>query len=294
MAKKTEVDNNDDYEFRIVSSTLSPLTNEESLNLLSLIQPYLNITKIKNTYKKLQSRTFTCSFNIQSNFELQRAIYGQYDIIHISKNCCALHFYFTSPKYAVEKICFYLFRCSISLLSAYLINKKLKGLLLDTNDKLNTGNVLNKKNTIFSTTIKNIINFKDTINDTKALSTQSLSAPSTQNNLSSPNSYNIILKSITQNSTQIKDFMLKFIPFYLSYKLTVLSKFGFFLWNNYPVNYIPIVVENNDMDGNSVNNSLSSETYRSIKSDNKELFLVNKNTLAKEVGFWAFLKKLFL
>jgi len=28
MAKKTEVDNNDDYEFRIVSSTLSPLTNE--------------------------------------------------------------------------------------------------------------------------------------------------------------------------------------------------------------------------------------------------------------------------
>lgn len=267
---------------------------KESLNLLSLIQPYLNITKIKNSYKKFQSRTFTCSFNIQSNFELQRAIYGQYDIIHISKNCCALHFYFTSPKYAVEKICFYLFRCSISLLSAYLINKKLKGLLLDTNDKLNTGNVLNKKNTIFSTTIKNIINFKDTINDTKALSTQSLSAPSTQNNLSSPNSYNIILKSITQNSTQIKDFMLKFIPFYLSYKLTVLSKFGFFLWNNYPVNYIPIVVENNDMDGNSVNNSLSSETYRSIKSDNKELFLVNKNTLAKEVGFWAFLKKLFL
>lgn len=277
----------------IIFFTIIPL--KESLNLLSLIQPYLNISKIKNSYKKLQTRTFTCSFNIQSNFELQRAIYGQYDIIHISKNCCALHFYFTSPKYAVEKICFYLFRCSISLISAYFINKRLKKLLLNFNDKFATGTLSNKSNSMFSTTIKNIINFKDTINDTTTISSQTLSAPSTtQYTFISPNSYNIILKSISQNSSQIKDFILKFIPFYLSYKLTVFSKFGFFLWNNYPVNYIPVVVENNDMDSNSINNSLSSETYRSVKSDNKELFLVNKNTLAKEMGFWAILKKIFL
>ena len=273
---------------------------KESLNLLSLIQPYLNITKIKNSYKKFQSRTFTCSFNIQSNFELQRAIYGQYDIIHISKNCCALHFYFTSPKYTVEKICFYIFRFSISLLSAYLINKKLKGLLLNSNsnnnnnnNKLSTGNISNTNNSMFSTTIKNIINFKDTINDNMTLSSPSISVPLSKNSVSSPNYYNIILKSLTQNSTEIKNYLLKIIPFYLSYKLTIFSKFGFFLWNNYPVNYVPVVIENNDMDGNSITNSLSSESFRSMKSDNKELFLVNKNTLAKEIGFWAFLKKIF-
>ena len=86
---------------------------------------------------------------------------------------------------------------------------------------------------------------------------------------------------------------MKFIPFYLSYKLSALSKFGFFLWNNYPVNYVPVVVENNDMDSNSVNNSAISDSFRSLKSDNKELFLVNKNTLAKEMGFWAIFKKIF-
>jgi len=101
-----------------------------------------------------------------------------------------------------------------------------------------------------------------------------------------------MLKSIVENK-QVKDFIMKFIPFYLSYKLSALSKFGFFLWNNYPVNYVPVVVENNDMDSNSVNNSAISDSFRSLKSDNKELFLVNKNTLAKEMGFWAIFKKIF-
>jgi len=36
MVKKTENNNNDDYEFRIVSSTISPLTNEGLLLLLFL------------------------------------------------------------------------------------------------------------------------------------------------------------------------------------------------------------------------------------------------------------------
>jgi len=292
MVKKTESNNNDDYEFRIVSSTISPLTNEESLNLLSLVQPYLNITKIKNSYKQLHSRTFTCSFNIQSNFELQRAIYGQYDIIHISKNCCALHFYFTSPKYTVEKICFYLFRCSLSILSAYFINKRIKGYLLESSDKMDTESIYNKTKSLISTTIRKTINLKDTLNnDTTTISSQTFTLPSSQQNIIPPISYYPVLSNIVENK-HVKDFILKFIPFYLSYKLSALSKFGFFLWNNYPDNYIPIVVENNDMDSNSVNNS--TDSFRSLKSDNKELFLVNKNTLAKEVGFWAFLKKIFL
>ncbi|OUM64244.1 hypothetical protein PIROE2DRAFT_9003, partial [Piromyces sp. E2] len=264
-----------------------------SLNLLSLVQPYLNISKIKNAYKKLQTRTFSCSFNIQSNFELQRAIYGQYDIIHISKNCYALHFYFTSPKYTVEKICFYLFRCSISLLSAYLINKKLKNYLLESNDKINPDSLYNKTKSLISTTIRNTINLKDTLNDTTTITSKTLSGPTSfEQNSISPNNYYPMLKNIVENK-QVKDFIMKFIPFYLSYKLSALSKFGFFLWNNYPLNYIPIVVENNDMDSNSVNNSTISDSFRSLKSDNKELFLVNKNTLAKEMGFWAIFKKIF-
>ncbi|ORX42134.1 hypothetical protein BCR36DRAFT_587433 [Piromyces finnis] len=293
MGKISETDVNDDYEFRIVSSTLSPLTNEESLNLLSLVQQYLNISKIKNAYKKLQTRTFTCSFNIQSNFELQRAIYGQYDIIHISRNCYALHFYFTSPKYTVEKICFYLFRCSISLLSAYLINKKLKNYLLESNVKVNPDSPFNKMKSLISTTIKNTINLKDTLNDTTFTTNTTSSPTSLEQNSISPSNYYPILKNIIENK-QVKDFIMKFIPFYISYKLSALSKFSFFLWNNYPINYVPIVVENNDMDSNSVNNSSISDSFRSIKSDNKELFLVNKNTLAKEIGFWALLKKIFL
>jgi len=291
MVKKTENNNNDDYEFRIVSSTLSPLTNEESLNLLSLVQPYLNITEIKNSYKQLQSRTFTCSFNIQSNFELQRAIYGQYDIIHISKNCCALHFYFTSPKYTVEKICFYLFRCSLSILSAYLINKKIKGYLMESGDKMDSESIYNKTKSLISTTIKKTINLKDTLNNTTSLSSQTFTVPSSQQNVLPSVSYHHVISNIVENK-RVKDFILKFIPFYLSYKLSIFSKFGFFLWNNYPVNYIPIVVENNDMDSNSINNS--ADSFHSLKSDNKELFLVNKNTLAKEIGFWALFKKIFL
>jgi len=264
---------------------------KESLNLLSLVQPYLNITRIKNSYKQLQSRTFTCSFNIQSNFELQRAIYGQYDIIHISKNCCALHFYFTSPKYTVEKICFYLFRCSLSILSAYLINKKIKGYLMESGDKMDSESIYNKTKSLISTTIKKTINLKDTLNNTSSISSQTFTVPSSQQNVLPPISYHHVLSNIVENK-RVKDFILKFIPFYLSYKLSILSKFGFFLWNNYPVNYIPIVVENNDMDGNSINNS--ADSFHSLKSDNKELFLVNKNTLAKEIGFWALFKKIFL
>lgn len=45
MAKKNEIENNDDYEFRIVSSTLSPLTNEGikfyNFNILLLLFLFL-------------------------------------------------------------------------------------------------------------------------------------------------------------------------------------------------------------------------------------------------------------